>query len=57
MPSTTKSAVRDLARCPNCDAAWAYTAADGRHYSHLIGRIWNDRVQEWADCPMRWPVQ
>lgn len=40
--------------CPSCGTAWGYERG-GQRYSRLIGRVWNDKVQEWhcPDCGTR----
>jgi ssDNA-binding Zn-finger/Zn-ribbon topoisomerase 1 len=45
-----------LDTCPECSFRWAYED-DGKRYSLIIGRVWNDRVQEWEcpECGYRWP--
>jgi rubredoxin len=51
--------------CPRCGADWQgaeiptesrYAYGGATHGSKLIGRVWNDRVQEWScpDCGQGW---
>lgn len=38
--------------CPECGSTWGYgeEGDDNTRYTHLTGRIENDRIQEWM-CP------